>query len=310
MSNKPTVFSEEAALSLIKKVKRLEGKLPLPPLREDPTRNSEDRISRLGITSLGPASDPYPPSGNEFWVELGDGVTSVSFDAYASPKEYRQVKTLDGGWVALGSVVNLTLHHGKWRITDNPRHYLFTMIGGWTGQSPTALATMTDMFERGSVSDSIQDPLNMFSTLKSGATGICIRQHNEFWVVSALPCHEKLERFTMLSGWQGTTAWASFRLATAASIDQYGILEDPEGIFTDQIGSGSTGLSIRTCNGRHFVIQAACDQESTPPPSAPTGSCRIGSPGDGNCIVTTEAICNSIEGVTVWTEGASCPVIW
>lgn len=124
------------------------------------------------------------------------------------------------------------------------------------------------------------------------------------WVVDWPECSERLERFTMLSEWQGTNALASFRLATAAGIDQYGILEDPEGIFTDQIGYGNTGLSIRTCNGRHFVIQAKCDQESTPP-AAPMGSCAFSGPdGDPQCAMTTEAACNAIPGT--WTFAGTC----
>ena len=116
-------------------------------------------------------------------------------------------------------------------------------------------------------------------------------------------CSERLERFTMLSGWQYLKTTASFMLITAGSPDQYGILEDPLGIFTDQIGYDHSGLSIRTCDGRHFVIQAKCNQTTVTPPVL--GMCLIGSAGNSTCANTTEANCTLLGGV--WTAGVSCP---
>ncbi len=129
----------------------------------------------------------------------------------------------------------------------------------------------------------------------------------EGWIASSQAppdCSEKLERFTMLSGWYGTECAASFKLITSSgSPDRYGLLEDPEGIFTDQIDYGNTGLSIRTCSGRHFVTQAKCNQ--TPVTPATTGKCVFGSPGNPDCAVTTEANCTLLGGT--WTSGGTCP---
>ena len=118
-----------------------------------------------------------------------------------------------------------------------------------------------------------------------------------------IPCSEKLEQFTMLSGWQNLKAAAAFMLITASSPDQYGIVEDPLGIFTNQIGYGHSGLSIRTCNGRHFVIQAKCNQSIVTPPVL--GMCLIGSAGNSTCANTTEANCTLLGGV--WTAATACP---
>lgn len=124
----------------------------------------------------------------------------------------------------------------------------------------------------------------------------------EGWVVSG-PCSEKLEKFVMLSGWYGGIAMASFTLADETSIDETGILEDPMGIFVDQLSIGSVGWSMRTCRGRHFVIQGKCKQPAVPPP-APMGRCIYGSPGSPDCSYTTEANCNLVGGT--WDEGVPC----
>lgn len=123
----------------------------------------------------------------------------------------------------------------------------------------------------------------------------------EGWVItSAPPCLEKLEKFVMHSGWISGLALATFTLIEAVSPDVTATLEDPLGIFSDQLRYGGTGLSIRTCSGRHFVIQAKCGQTIVDPP-APLGCCVYGSPGSPSTAYTTEANCALVSGV--WTAG-------
>jgi hypothetical protein len=118
-------------------------------------------------------------------------------------------------------------------------------------------------------------------------------------------CTERLEKFVMLSDWSDDgLAVARFTLMEAAASDMVGIVEDPLGIFADQIGLGNSGLATRTCSGRHFVIQAACEQDDVAP-SAPLGSCAYSDPtGNPACSLTTEADCAAIPGV--WTLGGTC----
>lgn len=118
-------------------------------------------------------------------------------------------------------------------------------------------------------------------------------------------CAERLERFVMLSDWsEDGFAVARFTLIEAAASDMVGIVEDPLGIFADQIGLGNSGLATRTSSGRNFVIQAACEQEEVAP-SAPLGSCVYIDPtGNPSCSMTTEADCAAIAGT--WTSGGTC----
>lgn len=137
-------------------------------------------------------------------------------------------------------------------------------------------------------------------------TDIHLIPTNGIWYAISI-CSERLEQFTMLSDWIGNEAFAKFRLATATGVDQYGILEDleaPDSIFTE-LTYGQTGWAIRTCDGRHFVIQAKCAQATVSPPE--TGCCTIErSPGAGGDITgqATEANCAFLGGT--WTEG-DCP---
>ena len=116
---------------------------------------------------------------------------------------------------------------------------------------------------------------------------------------------ERLEKFVMLSDWSDDGfAMARFTLIEQSIADMVGIVEDPLGIFADQIGYGNSGLSTRTCGGRHFVIQAACDQDDVTP-SVPLGSCSYSGPtGDPVCSITNEADCDAIPGT--WTLGGTC----
>ncbi len=128
------------------------------------------------------------------------------------------------------------------------------------------------------------------------------------WAIARIgntTCSERLEKFVMLSDWSDDGfAVARFTLIEESVADVVGIVEDPLGIFADQIGFGNSGLATRTCSGRHFVIQAACDQDPVTP-SAPLGSCAYISPdGESSCSVTTQANCNLIAGT--WTAGGTC----
>lgn len=136
-----------------------------------------------------------------------------------------------------------------------------------------------------------------------GIKEVKLLQVDDKWVAIPIPCSEKLEKFTMLSGWSGTNATAAFTLIEEAIADEWGTLEDPLGIFTDQIGYGHAGLSIRTCDNRHFVIQAKCNQTPITPPTL--GQCLYGTPGSLHCAQTTEANCTLLGGV--WTAATACP---
>ncbi len=118
-------------------------------------------------------------------------------------------------------------------------------------------------------------------------------------------CSERLEKFVMLSDWSDDGfAVARFTLIEESVADVVGIVEDPLGIFADQIGFGNSGLATRTCSGRHFVIQAACDQDDVTP-SAPLGSCSYNGPdGEPDCSIMTQADCNAIAGT--WISGGTC----
>ncbi len=78
------------------------------------------------------------------------------------------------------------------------------------------------------------------------------------------PCFDTLERFQMTSDWFGGIATATFINLSGAYSEPTGLLEDPLGIFEDQLVAGNIGLSHRTCQGRHFVIQAKCKQPRLP----------------------------------------------
>lgn len=117
---------------------------------------------------------------------------------------------------------------------------------------------------------------------------------------------DTLERFVMTSNWFGGLATATFtNLSEPAWPTEYGIVEDPLGIFTDILGVGGEGLSIRTRYGRHYVIQAKCDQAEVPPVD-PVGSCQVYTESSGlQCFVTTEAVCN-LSGGTYGGDGTTC----
>lgn len=122
-----------------------------------------------------------------------------------------------------------------------------------------------------------------------------------FWVAVAPPqatTSDSLERFVMRSNWVGGVAAASFVNLSIPSLSTvYAIVEDPLGIFADVLGVGGQGLSIRTRGGRHYAIQAKCDQADVPP-TDPVGACEVyvqGVPGV-NCFVTTEAVCTLFGG--------------
>ncbi len=123
----------------------------------------------------------------------------------------------------------------------------------------------------------------------------------EGWVICDAPCSERLEQFQMLTNWEYGKAWAQFQLVDETAPYGVGIVEDPQGIFSDQLSMGKKGLSIWTCRGRHFVIQARCNQTFTVPT---LGSCVWGSEGDPHCAQTTSAYCTLLGGT--WTSGGSC----
>ncbi len=76
-------------------------------------------------------------------------------------------------------------------------------------------------------------------------------------------CYDTLERFQMTSNWFGGIATATFINLSGAYSEPSGIVEDPLGIFADQLVAGNIGLSTRTCEARHFVIQAKCRQSTS-----------------------------------------------
>lgn len=165
--------------------------------------------------------------------------------------------------------------------------------------SPNTLADAVDAnFTELQISDSIGNAQVLWRAGGTGSQWAIVRIGNT-------TCSERLEKFVMLSDWSDDGfAMARFTLIEAAVSDMVGIVEDPLGIFADQIGYGNSGLATRTCSGRHFVIQAACDQDDVTP-SAPLGSCSYSGPDENPvCSITTEADCAAIPGT--WTLGGSC----
>ncbi|AMV31338.1 hypothetical protein VN12_04420 [Pirellula sp. SH-Sr6A] len=118
------------------------------------------------------------------------------------------------------------------------------------------------------------------------------------WVatLSTSSVSDTLERFLMTSNWYGGICTATFtNLSEPAFPVIAGILEDPEGIFTDILTAGNRGLAIRTRYNRHYIIQAKCNQ--TPAPSDPTGACEAYIEELGTiCIVTTLDACTELGG--------------
>lgn len=135
----------------------------------------------------------------------------------------------------------------------------------------------------------------------------CLRVSRDFSESTTVNRRDTLERFVMNSNWVGGVAAATFTNLSEPSIPvQAGVVEDPLGIFTDVLGVGGQGLSIRTRYGRHYVIQAKCDQAGVPP-TDPVGACEVyvqGVPGV-NCFVTTEAVCTLLGG-TYGGNGTTC----
>ncbi len=165
--------------------------------------------------------------------------------------------------------------------------------------SSNAFADAVDAnFTELQISDSVGNAQVLW---RAGGTGIQ-------WAIVRIgntACSERLEKFVMLSDWSDDGfAMARFTLIEQSIADMVGIVEDPLGIFADQIGYGNSGLATRTCSGRHFVIQAACDQDDVAP-SVPLGSCSYSGPtGDPVCSITNEADCDAIPGT--WTLGGTC----
>lgn len=126
-------------------------------------------------------------------------------------------------------------------------------------------------------------------------------------VVNTTSESDTLERFVMRSDWVGGLAAATFtNLSEPTWPDENGVVEDPLGIFADILGVGGQGLSIRTRYGRHYVIQAKCDQVDVPPVD-PVGSCEFYVEGVGSqCVVTTSAMCTLLGG-TYGGNGTACP---
>ncbi len=164
---------------------------------------------------------------------------------------------------------------------------------------PNAFADAVDAdFTELQISDSIGNAQILWRAGGTGSQWAIVRIGNT-------ACTERLEKFVMLSDWSDDGfAMARFTLIEETIADMVGIVEDPLGIFADQIGYGNSGLATRTCGGRHFVIQAACDQDDITP-SAPLGSCSYNDPTGGPaCSITTEADCAAIPGT--WTLGGTC----
>ncbi len=165
--------------------------------------------------------------------------------------------------------------------------------------SPNALVDAVDAdFSELQISDSVGNAQILWRSGGTGSQWAIVRIGNKV-------CTERLEKFVMLSDWSDDGfAMARFTLIEESVSDMVGIIEDPLGIFADQIGYGNSGLATRTCGGRHFVIQAACDQDDITP-SAPLGSCSYNGPTGGPaCSITTEADCAAIPGT--WTFGGTC----
>lgn len=166
-----------------------------------------------------------------------------------------------------------------WRVGQNPG----VVSGGLTGGQPADLSE-----EIGILYDDSGNVINWMLIDSSSA------------------CSERLEKFEMLSDWVGTTglALAAFTLIEETVPDMYGIVEDPCLIFEDQLSYGQKGLSIRTCSGRHFVIQAKCNQTVIVPPD-PQGACSYSGDDGTTCAQTSEADCTLLGGS--WADGDPCP---
>ena len=125
---------------------------------------------------------------------------------------------------------------------------------------PNALADAVDSdFTELQISDSLGNAQILWRAGGTGSQWAIVRIGNA-------ACSERLEKFVMLSDWSDDGfAMAQFTLIEESIADMVGIVEDPLGIFGDQIGYGNSGLATRTCSGRHFVIQAACDQDDVTP---------------------------------------------
>jgi len=213
---------------------------------------------------------------------------------------------------------------GNCRILSYRKPHALVLLGN----SPpgTIIGVTTGSIGAGSLASPTSGTINVYDWNSTGtqliATGKTIEVINRYpevvasgKVVSAsfygrhfvidvepiIPCSEKFETFVMLSNWVGTKAFAVFTLATGGSV-QYGVVEDLKGIFQDQITYGQEGIGIRSCDGRHFIINAKCAQATVSPPTF--GCCVYGSPGSPLTGQTTNADCTSLGGT--WTAGA-CP---
>ena len=140
-------------------------------------------------------------------------------------------------------------------------------------------------------------------------------------------CTERIETFALNTNMVGGVGLASFG---ALSIPDYsspmtydgetvsnpyhgeasaGLLLDPQGIFSS-LKAGSTGLSILTCDGKHYVIQAGCNQTEVTPVD-PTGACvyYIQGSSEPGCFITTAAVCNALPAsysATYMGNGSTC----
>lgn len=141
-------------------------------------------------------------------------------------------------------------------------------------------------------------------------TDVVLHRVPGFWLAVPMgvssSTSDTLERFVMRSDWVGGIAAATFtNLSEPTWPDENGVVEDPLGIFADILGIGGQGLSIRTRYGRHYVIQAKCDQVDVPPVD-PVGSCEFYVEGVGSqCVVTTSAMCTLLGG-TYGGNGTTC----
>ncbi len=109
-------------------------------------------------------------------------------------------------------------------------------------------------------------------------------------------CSERLEKFVMLSDWSDDGfAVARFTRIEESVADVVGIVEDPLGIFADQIGFGNSGLATRTCSSNpssssskpsSSVPSSSAPSSSVPSSSAPSSSIPSSSSSSvapGNC---------------------------
>lgn len=176
--------------------------------------------------------------------------------------------------------------------------------------SDTTTATVKRMDGTDPLEQTVHDPDMLFTGAEAGAKGLAFFQDGKYYIVyigtSPAFASDTLERFVMTSNWYGGLATATFvNLSEPGWPIEYGIVEDPLGIFTDILAIGGQGLSTRTRYGRHYVIQAKCDQAEVPPVD-PVGSCQVYTESSGlQCFVTTEAVCNLFGG-TYGGDGTTC----